>query len=375
MLSESIKQADQTLSALAADIRILRYVTPINRADQKEKFLKYSIQNPEFLYKDPDYSTEQYSEKLASIELSDDDEALFKIIEGFRRRLFIENGIIANLGDSDHVREASLTLFGRPNVELLSSAHQILQREIEPDSSLPIASADDLQVTMRAKFDELNLPTPWKVAISDKIASVTTFTNGEIHIPSNGKYTSLRLQGLVNHEIGVHALRAENGRQQKLKIFSHGLLGYIATEEGMAISAQIVTDTMSDYDLMRYAARVVASNAVYEDLSFREAYDQLMAYNYFSPDQAYEIVERTYRAGGYTKDMIYLQGVQKIVESLQHGVDVEDLYLGKFSVDQLEDIKALVDKGILHPAKFLPWFIEIFRSQQGISKIVNALFP
>ena len=106
-----------------------------------------------------------------------------------------------------------------------------------------------------------------------------------------------------------------------------------------------------------YAGRAIAAALAIEK-SFYDIYEELT--KYFPSDLAYRITERTKRGmvdtskpGGITKGHHYISGLCKVKEYAKNS-DMNLLYVGKISIDDIEEVRVLVEKGLLKPSKYLP---------------------
>ena len=66
---------------------------------------------------------------------------------------------------------------------------------------------------------------------------------------------------------------------------------------------------------------------------------------------------RVYRAGGFTKDAIYLRGLIALLEHIAAGGMLDLLFLGKFSLEDLPLVEDLSHRGLLAPARIMPRYL------------------
>ncbi|NIQ16470.1 MAG: DUF1704 domain-containing protein, partial [Candidatus Dadabacteria bacterium] len=69
-----------------------------------------------------------------------------------------------------------------------------------------------------------------------------------------------RVEALLQHEIGTHALTYFNGLSQPFKQLCIGLSGYEELQEGLAVLAEYLVGGLSKPRLRLLAGRVVAVN-------------------------------------------------------------------------------------------------------------------
>ena len=90
--------------------------------------------------------------------------------------------------------------------------------------------------------------------------------------------------------------------------------------------------------------------------SFVDCWQQLVDSSVSRPS-AFTTTMRVFRAGGLTKDAIYLRGLLDLLEHLRCGGSLEPFWLGKFSLVDLPLIEDLLARGILNPPTLVPrWY-------------------
>ncbi|MGB2599625.1 MAG: tyrosine/phenylalanine carboxypeptidase domain-containing protein, partial [Candidatus Omnitrophota bacterium] len=79
---------------------------------------------------------------------------------------------------------------------------------------------------------------------------------------------------------------------------------------------------------------------------------------------AYRLTERGKRGlkdaskkGGFPRDFHYISGMQKIHKYVENSGNLSILYIGKIGLRDVDDVKVLLEEGILKPSKHLPEFI------------------
>ena len=72
---------------------------------------------------------------------------------------------------------------------------------------------------------------------------------------------------------------------------------------------------------------------------------------------AYGVTMRVHRAGGFTKDAIYLRGVLALLGHLAAGGILDLLFLGKFSLEDLPLVQDLAGRGLLARARVMPRYL------------------
>ncbi len=376
MISSDYAHLDQVLFALKQKIRPLKFVNPLNSAEEKQKFLNGEVSAPDFHYPQPEYDSSKVNNQLLQLTIPNYHQDFFQIFDRFKTRLILENQIIQNIGNTEVITKLSKELYGEPNQSQVSAAIQILESSDLPQDKTDIADFDAKYLKSEIKdiFSKLQLPTNWEVEISSRATGVITSVDGKIFVPADGLYSAQRVKELINHEVGVHALRGANGIVQPLKIFSQALHGYSETEEGLASTSELLVGKLSSAKLSRFAGRVVAVASLHQGLSFFATFQRLAGYSCFSSEDTYDIVARVYRGGGFAKDHIYFCGFEKIKDYLLQNGDIKLLYAGKISIADAPLVSRLIQDGHLNPPQHLPWFIDQL-NQKSLLASINEILP
>ena len=177
---------------------------------------------------------------------------------------------------------------------------------------------------------------------------------------------------LIQHEVGTHILTYYNGKTQPIGLFSLGVPGYEALQEGLAVLSEFLVGGLTNERLKIIAARVVAVRHMLMGHSFIETFTFMMEEYKFSEEIAFNLAMRVHRSGGLTKDAVYLQGLLSLINYLQAGKDLSVLTIGKVREDYLPIIEDLLQRGLLLPPALKPRYMDsnykdnlAFISQQG----------
>ena len=160
----------------------------------------------------------------------------------------------------------------------------------------------------------------WRVVIDDtKTAISISSVKNQIFVPKDRIVGEKYLQGLIAHEIGVHALRREHGLRTKLKILSTGL-DRTKDDEGVAMYEQQKITGMSDFaGLPGYLSISLALGADGHKRGFREVFAVMVDYYLINgknfkdaQNAAWSQCIRTFRGttcqtpgACFTKDLVY----------------------------------------------------------------------
>lgn len=163
---------------------------------------------------------------------------------------------------------------------------------------------------------------------------------------SNHLFSENEIGVLTNHEIGVHMVTTMNGLLHPLKIFSHGFPNNVETQEGLSVFSEYMSGNLTIKRLKELAYRVLAVNSLAKGYSFSKTFGMLHNNFDLNREDAFYIATRTHRGGGFTKDYLYLTGLNKIYKLYQSGKNLEVLLTGKVSLEYQNDIEYLQEKGL-----------------------------
>lgn len=332
-------------------VKPLYYSDPVNKKQEKQRFLSGENQNPCFLYKELEYNPDELVERLGSVEIPDSE--FSPIFHRKRDEILLENIIILNRGNKDIVREITSKLYGVPSEQLVEHADELL-RKIPNTETPKTVSSEIIRDSLKEALQ--NYGINWSVDFSDKRLTTLYPAEKKITVCKDRKFSEIDPERLKVHEIGVHVLRGANGYEQLAKIFGIGLPGYMSTEEGLSTYFEEITGTSDDETMRDYAARVIAVDSVCKNLEFRQTFDLLKGYD-LTDNRAWNLTLRAHRAGGYIKDHVYLQGYEQVKEFARNNGDFKTLYVGKIGIKDLPLVEELLKKGVLKEPKYMPDFI------------------
>ena len=161
-------------------------------------------------------------------------------------------------------------------------------------------------------------------------------------------FSKNQLLTLANHEIGVHLVTTFNGKSQPLKIFSNGFPRNVETQEGLAVFSEYMSGSLTLERLKVIAYRVLASDSLIKGSSFSDTFDLIHGQYKLNRNDAFTITMRAHRGGGFTKDRLYLSGLGKIFRRHQKSKSMDNLLMGKVTLEYEASIRHLQDIGLAH---------------------------
>ncbi|MCD6434500.1 MAG: DUF1704 domain-containing protein, partial [Candidatus Diapherotrites archaeon] len=275
--------------------------------------------------------------KLASIET--DDSLVGRIFEMRKTLILKKIELIQSIG-TDMLTEYSLRFYGKPKPKEKKFALKWIKLDYEEmEKTIAAEKAAEYLLGILRKFKLYD----WKVTLDNNLSSdalIVTKTK-EIILREKAVFSKEQVERLSIHEIQSHAFRHLNGLRQELKIFAAGISEEAEkTDEGLAVANEELFGLLSNNQKKIYAARLLAADYALEH-SFYETFKYLT--RYLKPETAYKITQRvkrglidTSKKGAFTKDIIYLRGFLEVKKFLEHGGKLEDLYIGKVSIEELK---------------------------------------
>lgn len=283
----------------------LSNLIPINLLEEKEKFLNDHKYNPQFVYDEP----------------------------------------------IDHKK---LSQYGAPKQPYLDLAKAILEKSYFGRNELDLFMMEGKELNQQEVTDKTRtflemhgLSERFAIVWSSSFVSRATINEDTVKYRLPVDYRKEGLIGALYHEIGTHALRRINYEQQPWfkKKKKYGFADYLRTEEGLASLHSLLPHSFKSayISAIRYLAVNVAQSA-----SFAEVWHSL--------DQYVEDIERrwmitirqkrgledTSQPGGYTKDLVYFEGLVDVWQWLtKNNYDLETLYFGKLAAEDIDKAREL----------------------------------
>lgn len=347
----SVELLTKGIERIEALVNPISIVSPINKRDVKYRFIESGELEP-FAYAPlPDRSDARELLEELRVLASELPDLARSIIEPMLSSLTLKIDLADAIG-SPRLRDISLALYGGLESDTVRCAQRFLN---SPDASRPpehLIGAQEVADQLNASLEAYGLRS-WRATLDDREITAVIHSERRIRIPRRKRFAPDHAHRLIAHEVGVHVLRAENGRLQPFSLLSVGLPGYYETEEGLAVYTEVSLATIGEFTLRQYALRVIAVENVLRGLSMLDSCRRLRDEFGLNDSQAFDISYRAYRGGGLIKDHVYLQGFYTVREFLRSH-PIEDLYVGKVGVEHRRQIAALREQGWVHDAKRLP---------------------
>lgn len=352
----SIVSVDKQLFKLLKNFELLAYVNPVNSSSEEKRFIKGKfVRPPQFKYAPIKINPFELKQQLSSLRTQDiSDVSIRQLYESVINSYFDKIDLLSTLGTKKFLYN-SLRYFGRPSHKDLTNAKYILHLPPMPNEPkrVPLLELNEAIDIFKKGLDDYGIDC--KIQLSKKVISQVMVLNSKktILIRPDARFTRKEAYALVEHEIGVHMVTTQNSSTEKLKIFNLGLPVNTLTQEGMAILAEYLSGNITLKRLKKIALRVVITDMMCNGADFIECFNYLRNEQKVNETDAYTIVTRIFRGGGFTKDYLYLSGFNRILKLWKADINFTPLMVGKTSIDYYDTINEMIEREMVSKPKFI----------------------
>jgi uncharacterized protein (TIGR02421 family) len=380
-LAASDLAVDRELADLAESFRFLLDVTPVNVGDARAQFLNGDSPTPQFRYRRLDDRPDVLRARLECIDVhAVADASLAHLLRAKHRELELQIDMLSARSTDDFL-SLSLELYGTVSPSLLEEATAVLD-EFPPEhrESETLLDAGDFARLVEMELDIYRWIDPdicAHVELRDDTPGVMV-SHGDVLIGTSTKVAARRVNALLQHEVGTHVITHVNGARQPLRLLAAGLAGYEETQEGLAVLAEHLVGELGATRLRELASRVVAVHRMIGGDSFSAVHAALVAAG-IPEGSAFTTTMRAFRAGGLTKDAIYLRGLQNVLAHVRDGGGLEVLLLGKLPLVEAPLVEDLLRRGVLTPPLLRPRYltnattVERLRNLRHTTRVTDLL--
>lgn len=353
---KELKQIDKQLYKSLKRFELLAFVNPVNSRAEETRFFKNKFNElPRFKYSPINISPFQLKQSLSALPTSDiSDISIRNMYEGVINSFFDKIDLLGTLNSQKFLFN-SLRYFGRPSHRDIQNAEYLLH--LPPITSeprkVPFLKTDEAVDAFKAGLDAYGIQC--KVELSKRVISQVMVLNSKktILIRPDAKFTRKEINALLEHEIGVHMVTTQNSNNQKLKVFNLGLPVNTLTQEGLAILAEYLSGNITLKRLKKLALRVLVVDMMCNGADFIECFKFVSKDHGMDHHDAFTLVTRIFRGGGFTKDYLYLSGFVQILNLWRNKVDLSPLLVGKTSIDYYDTIEEMIGREMISTPQFV----------------------
>jgi uncharacterized protein (TIGR02421 family) len=389
---------DQRLLAAVRGIHILPTVAwPASLEDRMiADYAKERFTLPEVSYQRPDLSAARVELSAIEQETAADGDPLGDYLRRTAESWRIAAEMLEAVGTPE-VTAPSIALYGRPGDPIPGSDRSNLDA-----ARYFVELSDELGADLQTDDVEVNIPAD---TLRDELAKALDgfFGAGTIRVEVDPELTAkaaagatrIRLRGgtrfseydrhqLLAHEAFVHSLTALNGRAQPLLAsLARTSPRVTATQEGLAVFAELMSGAIDIARLKRISLRILAIDMALNGADFVEVYKffhgcgQSVADSFHSAQRVFRGVPLTGGAA-FAKDNVYLSGLIAVHTFFrwalkQRRMDLlRYLFAGKLALHDVMNLEPHFVSGALVPPRWLPPWMQQVHGLAG--KLAFSLF-
>jgi uncharacterized protein (TIGR02421 family) len=281
------------------------------------------------------------------------------------------------------VTEHSARLFGRPsdlvpgakltNVDaarhFIAIADEFVSSAVLDDSTESIP-ADLLRVDLQMQLDAFFGINVVRVETDPELIAKAAAGATRIRLRSMTNFSSYDRSQLVEHEAFVHSLTALNGREQPhLKSLARSSPRITATQEGLAVFAELMSGSIDIERMKRISLRIIAIDMALRGADFIEVFRFFLDAGQSETD-SFASAQRVFRGapleGGaaFTKDTVYLHGLLSVHTFFRwalkhrHLQACRNLFAGKLALHDVMALEPYFDNGYIAQPRYLPPWVQ-----------------
>lgn len=356
---QEVFEIDENIHRLVRNLELLAFINPLNIAQERKKFFKEKYKyEPQFKYRKVRFDTYKLHRLFFSQRLKDIDDLVIRDL--YKDVVYTYSGMvhcietISEPGNRFYFN--SLRFYGTPTDKMVENAKFILHHKDEENlqekryqNTISTQDAIDFFEDYKKVYE-----FDFSIKTSNAMSAAAMVSNKDraLILKKNHLFSQHQLNVLAHHEIGVHLVTTFNAIEQPLKIFGNGFPNNVETQEGLAVFAEYMSGNLTVTRLRELAYRVIATDSLIKGNNFVETFNLIHNQYGLDRDKAFNITLRVHRGGGFTKDALYLSGLQKIYSRYQSGVSMESLLMGKCSLEYMSSIERLQEVGLVNPLSF-----------------------
>jgi uncharacterized protein (TIGR02421 family) len=390
-------ELDKRLLAAARGINILPTVAwPASLENRLiADYSKGRFALPEVTYTRPDLSAARA--ELAAIERqAGNDDPLGQYLGRTAESWRIAAEMLESVGTAA-VTAPSIALYGRPGDLIpgsqrsnLDAAHYFVELSNElgadllADDSNTNIPADVLRADLSKTLDDFFGAGIICVEVDPELTAKAAAGATRIRLRGGTSFSEYDRHQLLAHEAFVHSLTALNGRRQPLLTsLARTSPRVTATQEGLAVFAELMSGAIDIGRLKRISLRILAIDMALNGADFVEVYRYFSACGQSVAD-SFHSTQRVFRgvplSGGaaFAKDNVYLSGLLTVHTFFrwalkERRMDVlRHLFAGKLTLHDVITLQPHFDSGAILPPRWLPPWVQHVHGLAG--KLAFSVF-
>jgi len=300
---------------------------------------------------------------------------------------YIDSAVMLEAIGTPQFTERSIALYGSPRnpvssvavragVDSLMIAERFIEKTRDFIAVFPV-STDDYCVLPSHVAEELSkVVVPFfdkhtvSVVVDPDLAAKAAAGAKTIRIRGGTCFAPADIAELIHHEAFVHTLTMLNGREQPvLKSLGLGAPRTTFAQEGLAIFAEFITNSIDLSRLRRIALRLKAIHLGLEGADFIEVFKFFLSSGQEEQESFYSTM-RIFRGGDLrggivnTKDVVYLQGFLAVHDFLLRAIRIGKpryphyLFAGRMALDDVSKLEPYFDSGLIAEPIYEPDWVK-----------------
>ena len=387
MNEKKIKDLDAGIVGSSKKIKVLSALAwP---AGEEEKFLEsWQRGNPKL--PQIKLSAPKVGESITSLEQiadkCDPDDPVEKFLMETARSYACAGRMISAVGTSDFTKY-SVKIYGRPDhiyktqgLTAIDAAKFFLtvtdnllgNSQIQPTET--DISATEFAGWLKTEVDEFFEHDTVEVVLDPNMSSKALAGATRIRVRGSAIFSQLDKDQLLFHEAFVHTATQLNGKKQtNLQSLGLGAPRTTRTQEGIAVLAELITNSIDITRLRRVALRVIAVQMALDGADLIDLFKFFLEAGQ-SEIESVRSAQRIFRGGAvkggvvFTKDAVYLSGLLEVHTFLRVAIRdnrpdlVRNLFAGRLTVADALRLSPLFESGWLNSPTYVPkWALDLRR--------------
>jgi len=299
------------------------------------------------------------------------------------------------------VTEPSILLYGRPGDAIPGSSRSNtdaaryfvelsdeLGGDLDGDAAEQGIGAEALRDELAGQLDAFFGAGTVKVEVDPELTAKAAAGASRIRLRGGASFTDYDRHQLLAHEALVHTLTALNGRAQPvLASLARTSPRVTATQEGLAVFAELMSGAIDIARLKRISLRILAIEMALAGADFIEVY-KFFAERGQSVADSFHSAQRVFRGvpvtGGaaFAKDNVYLSGLLNVHTFFRWALKerrlelLRQLFAGKLTLQDVVAFAPHFASGALAPPRYLPpWMRQVhgLAGKLAFSVFVNGI--
>lgn len=288
------------------------------------------------------------------------------------------------------VGELSARLYGRPEdkVSGATSSHVdaanhfiALADELSVDladaAATSVVAPEFVQRDLQRELDAFFGDNVVRVDLDPDLIAKAAAGANRIRIKSTSRFSDYDRSQLLHHEAFVHSLTALNGRaQSQLPSLALNSPRSTATQEGLAVFAELVSGSIDLARLKRISLRIIAIDHARNGAGFVDVF-RFFIDSGQGDAESFASAQRVFRGvplhGGaaFCKDVVYLGGLLSVHSFFrcalqQHRLDrCRNLFAGKMTLRDVVTLAPRFDDGTIAAPRWLPPWMQRIGATAG----------